>query len=106
MEPVAGRVEDVIGIVLGYRERAAGREAAAGFAPGSACVVGDRQRWAAVEDLDGIFNRAQTAGARITSPIDNRPWGERSFYCSDLDGNRLCFVDDSTLFLGRGADWS
>ena len=60
----------------------------------------------AVGDLDGIFNRAQTAGARITSPIDSRPWGERSFYCSDLDGNRLCFVDDSTLFLGRGADWS
>ena len=60
----------------------------------------------AVEDLDGIFNRAQEAGAHITSPIENRPWGERSFYCSDLDGNRLCFVDDSTLFLGRGADWS
>ena len=46
------------------------------------------------------------AGAREVSPIDKRPWGERSFYCLDPDGNRLCFVDQSTLFLGRGAAWS
>ena len=25
-------------------------------------------------------------------------------YCRDPDGNRLCFVDDTTLFLGHGAD--
>ncbi|MCU1462359.1 MAG: hypothetical protein JWO37_2434 [Acidimicrobiales bacterium] len=60
----------------------------------------------AVDDLDGVYNRALLAQARITSLIEVRPWGERSFYCLDLDGNRLCVVDDSTLFLGRGADWS
>ena len=27
-------------------------------------------------------------------------------YCLDPDGNRLCFVDETTLFLGRGAAWS
>ena len=43
---------------------------------------------------------------QITSAIETRPWGERSFYCLDPDGNQLCFVDDSTLFLGRGAEWS
>ncbi len=32
--------------------------------------------------------------------------GERSFYCLDPHGNRLCFVDETTLFLGHGADWS
>jgi hypothetical protein len=25
---------------------------------------------------------------------------------TDRDGHPLCFVDDTTLFLGRGADWS
>ena len=32
-----------------------------------------------------------------------RNWGERSFYCLDPDGNRLCFVEETPLFLGRGA---
>ncbi len=59
----------------------------------------------ATDDLDSVFERAVAAGAQITSPIDHRPWGERSFYCTDPDGHRLCFVDDSTLYLGHGADW-
>jgi uncharacterized glyoxalase superfamily protein PhnB len=60
----------------------------------------------ATDQLDAVYERAVDAGARITSAIDNRAWGERSFYCLDLDGNKLCFVDDETLFLGRGAPWS
>ena len=60
----------------------------------------------AVGDLDQVHERATRAGARITSVIEVRPWGERSFYCLDPDGNPLCFVDDRTLFLGRGAAWS
>jgi hypothetical protein len=47
-----------------------------------------------------------TRRARIVSPIEQRAWGERSFYCLDPDENQLCFVDDATLFLGRGADWA
>lgn len=35
---------------------------------------------------------AVAAGAQIVSPIEARGWGERSFYCLDPDGNRLCFV--------------
>lgn len=57
-------------------------------------------------ELDQAFERAVAAGAAVTSPIEDRPWGERSFYCTDPDGHPLCFVDDRTLFLGRGADWS
>jgi catechol 2,3-dioxygenase-like lactoylglutathione lyase family enzyme len=57
-------------------------------------------------ELDSVHERALAAGARELSSIERRPWGERSFYCLDPDGNRLCFVDDSTLFLGRGAAWS
>jgi len=60
----------------------------------------------AVTDLEEVLARAERAGARITSPVEVRPWGERSFYCLDLDGNHLCFVDDQTLFLGRGAAWA
>jgi predicted enzyme related to lactoylglutathione lyase len=60
----------------------------------------------ATDELDAVYDRAVKAGAQITSPIEHRPWGERSFYCLDPDGNKLCFVDDTTLFLGRGAQWS
>ena len=61
------------------------------------------ETYLATDDLDAVYGRALRASARIASSIETRPWGERSFYCLDPDGNRLCFVDDSTLFLGRGA---
>jgi predicted enzyme related to lactoylglutathione lyase len=60
----------------------------------------------ATDDLDAAHRRAASVGARHLTDIERRPWGERSFYCVDPDGNRLCFVDDATLFLGRGAEWS
>jgi catechol 2,3-dioxygenase-like lactoylglutathione lyase family enzyme len=60
----------------------------------------------ATGELDAVLDRAQAAAARVVSPIETRAWGERSFYCLDPDGNRLCFVDETTLFLGNGADWS
>jgi uncharacterized glyoxalase superfamily protein PhnB len=60
----------------------------------------------ATDELDAVYERAVGAGAAITSPIEDRAWGERSFYCVDPDGNKLCFVDDTTLFLGRGAPWA
>ncbi|MDP2624491.1 MAG: VOC family protein [Actinomycetota bacterium] len=59
----------------------------------------------ATDGLEETFARAVAAGAEIRSPIDRGPWGERSFYCSDLDGNPLCFVDETTVFMGRGAPW-
>ncbi len=60
----------------------------------------------ATDDLDGAMARAIEAGAEIMSSIEVKPWGERSFYCLDPDGHPLCFVDETTLFLGRGADWA
>jgi len=56
--------------------------------------------------VDAVHGRAVDAGAAEITPVDRQPWGERSFYCLDPDGNRLCFVDETTLFLGRGADWA
>jgi predicted enzyme related to lactoylglutathione lyase len=60
----------------------------------------------ATDELEATYDRAARAGARIVSPIETRASGERSFYCLDPDGNQLCFVDDTTLFLGQGAAWS
>jgi catechol 2,3-dioxygenase-like lactoylglutathione lyase family enzyme len=60
----------------------------------------------ATDELDAVLSRAIAAGATATSPIEVRPWGERSFYCHDPDGHPLCFVDDTTLFLGEGAGWA
>jgi uncharacterized glyoxalase superfamily protein PhnB len=53
----------------------------------------------ATADLDACFARVSgRADAAIREPIRTQPWGERSFYCTDPFGNKLCFVDDRTLF--------
>jgi predicted enzyme related to lactoylglutathione lyase len=54
----------------------------------------------AVDDLEAYFDRAaaQPMGS-ITREIEMQPWGERSFYCADPFGNKLCFVDQQTLFM-------
>jgi predicted enzyme related to lactoylglutathione lyase len=51
-----------------------------------------------VDELDDVFVRASSAGAKILRPVEVQPWGERSFYCADPFGNKLCFVDAATLF--------
>ena len=60
----------------------------------------------ATPELEQVLERATAAGAQGLTDIQVQPWGERSFYCADPDGNPLCFVDDQTLFLGRGAPWA
>ena len=60
----------------------------------------------ATDQLEAIHERAVAAAAGSITAIQVQPWGERSFYCVDPDGNPLCFVDDRTLFLGRGAPWA
>lgn len=61
-----------------------------------------------VANLDSFYRRATELKCLETDSvhgipsgeIHRRPWGERSFYARDPDGNGLCFVDESTLFLG------
>jgi predicted enzyme related to lactoylglutathione lyase len=55
-----------------------------------------------VDDLQVYFDRAvsQPVGS-IARPIEIQAWGERSFYCIDPFGNKLCFVDEQTLFTAR-----
>jgi catechol 2,3-dioxygenase-like lactoylglutathione lyase family enzyme len=55
-----------------------------------------------VPDLEATFARCQTAPCtRLDESIRTRPWGERSFYASDPFGNKLCFVDERSVFTGR-----
>lgn len=58
----------------------------------------------AVDDLDACYDRAHRAGARVDGEIGTRGWGERSFYCDDPFGNRLCFVDAATVYSGGPLD--
>jgi predicted enzyme related to lactoylglutathione lyase len=56
----------------------------------------------AVGDLDGHCKRVRAQpGGELLRPIETQPWGERSFYCADPFGNKLCFVDEHTLFRGH-----
>jgi uncharacterized glyoxalase superfamily protein PhnB len=53
----------------------------------------------AVTDLESCYDRvAARPDAMSLSPIQTQPWGERSFYCTDPFGNKLCFVEEGTLF--------
>jgi len=63
----------------------------------------------AVSDLSAVHARAralrclskESVHGEPGGAIGRRPWGERSFYAVDRDGNPLCFVDRRTLFTGR-----
>jgi len=62
----------------------------------------------AVDDLGAVHARVAALGclspddarAGVSGSIATQPWGERSFYATDPDGNLLCFVDAATLFTG------
>jgi predicted enzyme related to lactoylglutathione lyase len=55
----------------------------------------------AVDDLDTYYRRVSgRPDGSILRPIETQPWGERSFYCADPFGNKLCFVDERTVFTG------
>jgi catechol 2,3-dioxygenase-like lactoylglutathione lyase family enzyme len=62
-----------------------------------------------VDDLAAVRARLQEAGGKLADGdvhgepaggIARRPWGETSFYAADPFGNRLCFVEQGTEFLG------
>jgi catechol-2,3-dioxygenase len=64
----------------------------------------------AVDNLEQIHSRARELNClaadnvhgEASGEIVKRPWGELSFYANDPWGNGLCFVDNTTLFTGRG----
>lgn len=63
----------------------------------------------AVPDLEALHDAVVKAGGRLSSGMVHdqpagdiivRPWGERSFYAFDPFDNKICFVDENTLFTG------
>ena len=63
----------------------------------------------AVDDIEATFEACRKAGASMmegevhgtaAGEIQTRPWGERSFYMRDPFGNKICFVDQATMFTG------
>ena len=55
----------------------------------------------AVDDLEATLARCREAPCnRLDEKVQTRPWGERSFYAEDPFGNKICFVDRSTMFTG------
>ena len=56
----------------------------------------------AVPDLEAVFERAKTSGCgELDDSIKMRFWGERSFYAKDPFGNPICFVDETTMYVGQ-----
>lgn len=64
----------------------------------------------AVDNLEATYDACKKAEAKFApgdvhgdaaGQIAKRPWGERSFYLEDPFGNKLCFVDRETAFVGR-----
>lgn len=54
-----------------------------------------------VKNLKDIYVRAKQSGAEILDEISTRPWGETSFYMKDPFGNKICFVQEETVFTGE-----
>jgi catechol 2,3-dioxygenase-like lactoylglutathione lyase family enzyme len=47
----------------------------------------------AVSGVDELHRELAARGARITKPLEQRPWGTRDFYVDDPDGYILCFSE-------------
>lgn len=56
----------------------------------------------AVDNLETTLERFQKAGGTIDKGIETMAWGERMFYGRDPFGSRISFVDQLTVFTGRG----
>jgi len=54
-----------------------------------------------VADLEAAHERMREAGCPELGEVEVQPWGERSFYGRDPDGNPLCIVQAGTEFTRR-----
>ena len=45
-----------------------------------------------IDNVDEHYARAKTAGAKIVMPLDDRPWGDRSYQASDPEGHQWTFA--------------
>jgi len=45
-----------------------------------------------VDDVDAHHRRAVAAGARIVLELTDRPWGDRTYQATDLEGHQWTFA--------------
>lgn len=60
--------------------------------PELAAKVSGHQHWFNVEDADELYAMHIERGAKIVSPIEDRPWGVREYVVEDPDGYHLRFA--------------
>jgi uncharacterized glyoxalase superfamily protein PhnB len=46
-----------------------------------------------VSGVEALYQELGSRGARITTPLGQRPWGHTDFYVEDADGYILCFSE-------------
>lgn len=46
-----------------------------------------------VDDLEQVYQHVLSLNILIISAPENRNWGDRVFYCSDLDGHVIAFAE-------------
>jgi uncharacterized glyoxalase superfamily protein PhnB len=46
-----------------------------------------------VSGIRHLFSELQTRGAKVITPLEQRPWACLDFYVEDLDGYILCFSE-------------
>jgi len=54
-----------------------------------------------VDDVDEHYRRATAAGATIVAPLEDRPWGDRSYQATDPERHQWTFAQH----LGRDSPW-
>lgn len=49
--------------------------------------------YVSVADIRGLYSELEGRGAKITRPLEARPWACVDFYVEDADGYVLCFSE-------------
>ena len=49
--------------------------------------------YVAVTGVEALYEDLRSRGARITKPLEERPWACKDFYVEDVDGYILCFSE-------------
>lgn len=50
--------------------------------------------WIYAPEIDATYEELRSSGARITEPLELKPWNLRQFTVEDIDGNRFYFHCD------------
>ena len=64
--------------------------------PDLAARVAGLEHWVSVEDADELYSKHINLGAKIVSPIEDKPWGVREYTVEDPSGYRLRFAGPLT----------